>query len=202
MRGDLRLRDCSYPVLPVPMVGPNHRLLAKLPMTARRRVPTCAAVWIPCVLTICAPARAQAIAREPKPVFEPWHEGEPIPAGYKVAKRSRETFVLAGSLLLGISSAINLIGVGGNALLAGPSRENWLLVPGVGPLVLMAETTNAPGNVALAMDALAAFGGIAMMTYGLASPIATLVRDESVPAFAFTPMVGIGSAGAYLVGQF
>jgi hypothetical protein len=111
--------------------------------------------------------------------------------------------VIAGAVVFGSVYALNLMVAGGSALFGGPKRENWLVVPGVGPLVTMAQTADPGGNVLLAVDALAELSGIAMVTYWLAKPTPTRVESEAGSSFfTVTPMIGAGHAGALVVGAF
>jgi hypothetical protein len=107
-----------------------------------------------------------------------------------------------GTLFLTIPYALGVTGVAGNAALGGAERENWLLLPGVGPLILMAETTRVAGNVFLALDALAQLGGVAAIAYGITSPTTVLVRDRPALTFLVTPLAGPGGTGVGVVGSF
>jgi hypothetical protein len=155
-----------------------------------------------CLLGSARPALAQIFPSKPEQTYCAWHEGEPIPPGYTRTVHSRTKLVAAGAILLASTYAVNITGVIGNAVGGGPSTENWLLAPGVGPLILMAQTTSALGNVFLAADALAQLSGVAMIVYGLAAPVPALVRDERGLSVTVLPLLGAGRSGVGLVGSF
>jgi hypothetical protein len=145
-------------------------------------------------VTCALSSSVRAFAEETRPlVFA--RAGEPPPP-----PRKRVRLVTGGSLLLGIPYSLGLTGDAVNTLGNGPKRYNWLLLPGGGPLVLMAETTNAPGNIILALDAVAQISGIAMLSYAIASPVP--VAEESTPTVSFIPLLGGGRAGIGVVGRF
>lgn len=132
-----------------------------------------------------------------------WNVGDPIPADYRPEKRSRKGLVVWGAVLFGSVYGTGIIGVGGNAFGGGPGRESWLLLPGIGPLVLMAQTTNPAGDVGLAVDALAQLSGVAMFVYGVAAPKDVLVYHVgSGVSLSLAPVLGTGRSGLGLVGQF
>jgi hypothetical protein len=172
-------------------------------MTPRRLTCLLAATSISYVLATTVPASAQASTLEPDHALESWREGDPIPDGYKASTRGPEGLVTGGEWLFGVSTAISVVGATGSLLFAAPPRESWLFVPGFGPLALMTQTTNVLGNVLLATDALAQLGGIAMLTYGLASRTTILVRKDSVAfRFAVAPKIGAGQTGIAVIGQW
>ncbi len=105
--------------------------------------------------------------------------GQPLPAGFRLEKRSRKGLVLAGALISSMSYATALPGVALCNLAGCGGSQNWLLIPLVGPLFQMAHTTNPFGNVVLAGDAIAQLGGLAMVIYGLAAPRLVLVKGEA-----------------------
>jgi hypothetical protein len=150
------------------------------------------------------PARAQEIGGPPTPTYSTasWHAGDPVPPGYRRTMRSRKGLVIAGGVLFGSLYTVNLMGVAGNAVFGRAKQENWLAFPGIGPLVVMAQTTNAPGNVLLAADAVIQLSAIAMFVYGLAAPVPAIVRDEGAPSLAVVPMLGGGRAGLGVLGRF
>jgi hypothetical protein len=169
------------------------------------RCPTCflAATSISYVLATTVPASAQAVTPEPDHALESWREGDPVPDGYKTSTRGPEGLVTGGGVLFGVSTAISVLGATGSLLVAGPHRESWLFLPGFGPLALMTQTTNVLGNVLLAADALAELGGIAMLTYGLASRTTVLVRNDVVALrFFVAPKIGAGQTGLSVIGQW
>jgi hypothetical protein len=173
--------------------------IPRLPMSAPRRASLLAAA---CVLATSGSASADADARGSEPVVDAWHDDAPVVPATTTTQRSHRGLVSGGAVLFSVSYAISLIGAGGNFALGGPRRENWLLLPGLGPLVLMAETTNPVGNVLLALDALAELGGIAMITYGLAAPSTEPVSDDATPSVAVTPMLGPGWTGVGVAARF
>jgi hypothetical protein len=172
-----------------------------------------AAVAAFCLLS--AEARAQEARNVPT---EPWSSPFPVPSETDAQRvlspqappesevwsrtemRHPRGPIIAGAILLFGTYATDLTGVLGNAFAGGPSRENWLAVPFAGPLVLMAQTTNAPGNMLLAADALLQAGGLAMFVYGLTRNVPTVVKwDMNVSA---APWLGPGHAGIGLHGSF
>jgi hypothetical protein len=176
---------------------------AVLPMTLRP--PTCffAATSIAYVLATTVSASAETVAKDPEHAVESWQEGDPVPDGYKVSTRGPEGLVTGGAWLFGVSTAISVLGAAGSLVIGGPPRESWLFLPGFGPLGLMTQTTNVLGNVLLATDALAQLGGIAMLTYGLASRTTVLVRKDAVAfRFAIAPKIGAGQTGIAVMGQW
>ncbi len=184
------------------MGGADDRLPDGLPVSATRLPSLLAVASVAGMLATASHASAQAVAEQPEPVLQPWHEGDPVPRGDMVAKRSRRGLVTGGAVLFGVTYALNLLGVAGTAILGGPRRENWLLAPGIGPFILMTQTTNAVGNVFLALDTFAEVSGIAMVAYGLASPVTVLVPNEPAWGLGVRPMLGAGRTGVALVGQF
>ncbi len=172
-----------------------------MPVRASRLLPVALAT---CLVAASMPAQAQESTdrSDPAHAAEQWQEGDPIPAGYTTTLRARKGFVLAGTLLLAIPYGVSFTGAVGNELVRGPSRENWLFLPGAGPVVLMAQTGNPPGNIVLALDGLAQLAGIAMIAYGVASPGPVLLRESTRASFLVTPMLGGGRSGAAIVGRF
>jgi hypothetical protein len=207
MRGGLRERGAVCDPVLLLSVGARDRDLLTAVHTVKmtRETGWFAAACVGCALMASArPAKAQEIASQPAPESLPgsWQEGQPVPPGYRRTTHSRKGLVIAGAVLFGSLYTVNLMGAAGNAVFGRPNQENWLVVPGVGPLVVMAQTTNAPGNVLLAADALVQLGAIAMFAYGLAAPVPAIVRDEGAPSLAVMPMLGGGRAGLGVVGRF
>lgn len=139
-----------------------------------------------------------ALADESVPTVESSGTRAPLPP----QKRGHTGMITGGILLLAIPYGLGFTGVAGNALLGGPGRESWLLLPGFGSVVLMAETTNSVGNVVLAADTLLQLSGVAMITYGLAAPAVGESGDAAAPTVSFVPIVGSGRTGVGLVGTF
>jgi hypothetical protein len=207
MRGGLRGRRAVCDSVLLLSVGARDRdLLAPVHAVKRtRETGFLAAACAFCVLMASArPAKAQAMASEPAPEsFQvKWQNVEPVSPGYARTTHSRKGLVIAGAVLFGSLYAVNLTGVAGNAVFGRARQENWLALPGVGPLVVMAQTTNAPGNLLLAADALVQLSAIAMFVYGLAAQVPAIARDEGAPSLAVMPMLGGGRAGVGVVGRF
>jgi hypothetical protein len=134
---------------------------------------------------------------------------ETAPPGYHSATRARSGLVTAGVTLFGVTYGSSLLATALDATLcatacASVGHDEALAVPGIGPFVQMARTTNPAGNAILALDGLAQLGGIAMFTVGLAMRQEVFVPDRAVetPRLVVTPVAGSGGAGFLLGGRF
>jgi len=117
-------------------------------------------------------------------------------------RRPNQGLLIGGIVLFLSTYATNLTGVAGNALGGGPGREGLLAVPGAGPLILMAQTTNALGNFFLGADALAQVGSIAMIVYALSEPRPARVDAPPRATLRLVPLLGPDRTGLGLAGQF
>jgi hypothetical protein len=128
-------------------------------------------------------------------------DGDPIPPNYHRVMRVRSGLVKAGAALFGATYPLSLGVVGMCAAVACNSvgKDVALAIPGVGPFVQMARTTNFPGNAVLALDGLAQLGGIAMITIGVAASQEVFEPNAVAETFHLTlaPMLGPLYEGRY-----
>jgi hypothetical protein len=150
---------------------------------------------------------ALAEDRQPSSPWSPMEysgQGVMAPPVVPLRRIRRPAVWVSGLLFLTVPYSFSLNGAIGSAALKGPDRYGWLALPGAGPLVLMAETTNAGGNVVLAFDAMSQAAGIALITYDLLHPRWAYVEDDQLaaPRMTLTPIFAAGRVGVGVTGSF
>jgi hypothetical protein len=132
----------------------------------------------------------------------PW--GQPAPVGYHSEWRPRSGLTMAGTWMLvgAYSLAATVATACALVKCSGSESGAELLIPALGPFVIMARTENVPGNVVLAMDGLAQLGGVAMITAGYVFRREVFVVDAAPPHVTIAPLLGTGQRGIGVVGVF
>jgi hypothetical protein len=173
---------------------------APAPLPAAAPAPAPAQAAGPGNLPVIAPGYPPSAAGYPPPVWQapetlPYHEGSPIPAGYRVVEKTRTGFVIAGALTLGIPYVIGLSAVSTHDSNNG---ANWLLVPAIGPWLAIAArrhvckyeagsisvndpvecTTDALATTGLVFDGIVQTAGATLLVIGFALPKKVLVRQD------------------------
>ncbi|MFT3771069.1 MAG: hypothetical protein QM820_37110 [Minicystis sp.] len=162
----------------------NQPRTRAIPLTAALITATC---------LLAAPAAAQ---RSPG-------TGDLIPPGYQAIQRMRPELVTAGAVTFGVTYVLTGLG-GAIGADAGCSGCTSLLVPVVGPFLMMPSTESVTGRFALALDGITQVAGVTMFVVGLAAPRTILVRsDLAKTRIVPTPMrFGNHGTGLGLVGTF
>jgi hypothetical protein len=140
-------------------------------------------------------------------VITDYEEGDPVPAGYHAAQRTRKGLLIGGAVTFGCFYFISLLVAAASTDAAKAdnrsSEVDALYIPAIGPFVQMARTSSATANVFLALDGIAQAGGVAMFVAGISMPKTVLVRDASTaPTFHLAPLLGRGSTGVAVLGTF
>lgn len=164
--------------------------------------------------------RAQAIQREQE-MMNAYREGDPVPAGYRVIQEPRRGLVIAGSIVLGISYGLSVVGAVGADF---EDKSGTLMVPVLGPWLMLAlggakdrSCDSIDGMVTfssssycgdrsglramLTLDGLTQAAGAIMLTTGFALPRTRLVRNNF--EVSLTPMslardgYGLGAIGKF-----
>lgn len=144
----------------------------------------------------------------------PYHEGDPIPDGYRLVTRPRTGLIRGGLLTMGIPWALSV------SIAAGVNWDNksgYLLVPGLGPwLMLLAggaspQCTNSTSDYCvdtsgalrtlLVMDGIVQTAGLVMLASGLYFPSRRLIRND-VTVSMMPSRVGADGYGLGLHGTF
>jgi len=154
------------------------------------------------VVTASVPALAQenryrGVFLATPPESDPAETKEP-----HAERHPGDDWLLAGILFLTIPYGLSLTGAVGSTFIGHTSHEDWLALPGVGPVPLIVETSNPVGNVVLSLDALAQLGGIAMIVYG---GVLRSTRSHEARAplpVTLAPLLGSGRSGVVVVGEF
>jgi hypothetical protein len=136
----------------------------------------------------------------PREITE-WTEGDPVPTGYHLARRTRKGFIIGGAVtfaslyLLSAFSAATLDDAG-----EGPAQA--LYIPAIGPFIQMFYTTTERGKLLDALDGVAQTGALVMLVVGLTSPRTIPVRDLATPSVLPVPYVSESGGGLRVVGSF
>jgi len=147
------------------------------------------------------------IAGADRPERLPYHEGEPIPPGYRLEETPRYGLVAGGATLTGVLWAISL-----NAAIAmdrepdGTDDPNFddmywpMFIPVVGPFATIGTAdSSGTGAAILALDGVLQTTGLVLLIAGFAAPNKELVRRPS--PFTITPVVSPQAAGLSLSGS-
>jgi len=131
--------------------------------------------------------------------------GEPGPVGARPVWRTRWGLVHAG--IWTFAGAYSLAALAAAVCEApqpcgGPGSGAQLLVPGIGPFIVMARTDHISENVLLATDGLVQLGGVAMFAMGFVFRREVFVLDGRLPTVTVTPLLGAGARGVAVVGTF
>lgn len=130
----------------------------------------------------------------------PYHEGDPVPAGYHVDTHTRTGLVVAGSIVFGVFYGFTVAGAGSSS----NSDTNRLYIPVFGP-VLYGNTLDGEfagvSRFFLWIDALAQAGGATMLLVGLLVPKTELTRND-IGKVHVQPLVGAHGGGLALGGSF
>lgn len=164
--------------------------------------------------------RAQAIQREQE-MMNAYREGDPVPAGYRVIQEPRRGLVIAGSIVLGISYGLSVVGAVGADF---DDKSGTLMVPVLGPWLMLAlggakdrsceridgmvtiSSSNYCGDrsglrAMLTLDGLTQAAGAIMLTTGFALPRTRLVRNNFEVSLTPMPLArdgyGIGAIGRF-----
>lgn len=134
------------------------------------------------------------LAPRPLPAEMPYDPEKPIPQGYKVEERVRKGAVIAGAIVAGVPYAIGLQVAAASGF---ENKSYWLLVPGIGPFVLIGarekacERNEKSGEnaaeclgdaflvMALVADGLMQTAGGVVLTVGLTAKKKVLVREQA-----------------------
>ena len=141
------------------------------------------------------------------PNLDDWPESAAPPPGYHWNQKPRLGPIIAGASLLGATWALSAL-VGSMAYdLSTPHDSNyeWLLVPVAGPFVELTHSKTAEGSVVLVIDGVAQFAGLALLVYGISSPVMHLERNEPATSLRVVPVpmvFGRDSGGLGVVGTF
>jgi hypothetical protein len=125
-----------------------------------------------------------------------WHEGDPIPIGYRRRTRYRSGFVIAGSVTFGVAWVPS-------AVVGGVFAVPLLAIPVVGPWIV-AGSTSSGGAALYALDGAQQAVGLALLIYGVASRKTVLEPPGGAAAktwWAPAPVsLGNGTMGWGIVG--
>ncbi len=136
-----------------------------------------------------------------------WPEDAPPPPGYHWQKRAHLGPIIGGAALLGSTWGLSSF-VGALAYDLSTTHDpnyEWLFLPVFGPFVELKYSSTATGSVVLVIDGLAQAGGLALLIYGIASPVMRLRRDEVSTAVHVMPVpmvLGRDGGGLGVVGTF
>lgn len=170
-----------------------------------------------------AVAPAGAIAQPSSPAEQPpseadrtgqvYHEGDSIPAGYRVERRVNRAPIIVGASLLGggyliavmlelaISTTASITDSAGES---GFKGQPAVFIPVVGSFI--ASSHNEGGVKAMEIGAGILQGvGAGLIFYGATSPKQTLVQDRSArpaPSLQVGPIVGAGRVGLQIGASF
>ncbi len=104
------------------------------------------------------------------PATLPYEEGEPIPNGYVIKKRSVRSLLIGGSVTFGTTYLVSLIF--GAALAAGGVSDGQrylpLVAPIVGPFITIGTVGSGAGTPVLVLDGLLQLGGMTLLLCGAA----------------------------------
>jgi hypothetical protein len=136
-------------------------------------------------------------------VITDWPEDEPAPPGYHRSTRVRRGPIIGGSILFGITYTTTVL-VAAGLRDSGNTSYGWLYLPGIGPLIDLANSGSATASTFLVLDGLAQSAGLALLIWGLTSPSPVLVRNQiDAPRVMPAPILfAHGGSGFGLVGMF
>jgi len=144
-----------------------------------------------------------------------YEDGTPIPPGYRLVSRRRQSLLAAGAALFGGSYLISALTAG--TVVAGYDKHRIevapLFIPFAGPFVTLATSRDAQLNdvdrrtngVLLLVDGVAQLTGAALFIVGIATrePFLARTKGSYRPAEArVMPEIFVGSRGAALRWQF
>jgi hypothetical protein len=203
---------------PITKLGLALVVLTAASAASAQEAPPSTAAKAPAV----APA-AVAVPESPTPAALelPLPSTDAIPPGYRMHKAANTPAIVGGAVLFTVSYGLSVFGgiigtaanCGGDGTCEGGEvRVNYapMYVPGVGPLIQLGQPGSRPTGVGVALaitDSAAQLGGLALLTYGLATTRTVIDRDEAratteKPRVAVTPLVSPTQAGMGVVGTF
>jgi hypothetical protein len=146
------------------------------------------------------------VRQQPRTITD-WTEGEPVPDGYHPVQRVRVGAIVGGVVPFAVLYFISLLDASAteDASHGTNKTADGLFIPGIGPFIMMTQTSSSVGNVFLAVDGLVQTGGIALAVWGIASPRTVLRRDDPPTALRLVPrpmLVGRDGAGFGWGGAF
>ena len=172
--------------------------------SSRLAVRAGAAVLVLVAATWSSVARAQTAT--PQEPAASWHDGDPVPAGYRRVLHPRRDLLAIGASLFVLPYMASAIAAttGYPSDASTDSTRTVMWVPAVGPFVMLGSSSSAAADLFLVLDGLAQLGGLSLFVYSLATPRASLLRDEPERAATITiaPVFARGVSGAALVGRF
>jgi len=134
---------------------------------------------------------------------EGWRSGDPVPAGYRIETSPRWGLVGAGIGMLGGGWLISTM-IGYVAVDAGDEDAYQLMIPVIGPLLMIKDTSGAAEGLVdsfLIFDAAVQIAGTVMLTLGQLLQREHLVPDHSAGVTAFLAPTEQGLVGG-LGGRF
>ena len=133
-----------------------------------------------------------------------WREGEPIPAGYHPAERTRRGPIIAGAVVFGILYVISVLVAGVDQDVSGGKSGAWLYAPVIGPFATIPESSSSTGTSFLVLDGVGQAAGAVLLVWGISSPQTVLVRDDQLGVrIAPRPLLlGKSGGGFGFVGSF
>jgi hypothetical protein len=136
-------------------------------------------------------------------------EGRRAPTGYTPVQRKRKGLLIGGGVTLGVSyfysALIAAVGEDTSTSFDGTSESNpvaAMWIPVAGPFIQMADTDSATLRIALAGLGAAQVTGAILLYYGLTTTKTVYVRNDLVGNMTISPMVGNGSSGLAISGNF
>ena len=152
----------------------------------------------------------QSVAMSGPREIKDWHDGDPIPPGYRPVERVRKGLIIGGAVTFGSLYLLSALVAAANADAnkGGSNPAVALYVPALGPFIQMPSSDSSTARVFLAIDGIGQCAGVAMLVVGLTSSNTVLVRNDlgqaapPKPELHFMPLVGAGTTGAGVFGTF
>ncbi len=153
----------------------------------------------------------QSVAMSGPAEIKNYHEGDPVPPGYRPVERTRKGLIIGGAVTFGSLWLLSVLVAAGNAD-SNPNGKNEavaLYIPALGPFIQMPSSDSSTARVFLAIDGVGQCAGVAMLIVGLTSSNTVLVRNDlageakpAKPEWHVTPLLGGGTTGAGVIGTF
>jgi hypothetical protein len=144
----------------------------------------------------------RVVTSGPPAVINDYHDGDPIPQGYRPAERVRKGAIIGGAIMFGVPWLLSATVAAASHDVESTTNADALYIPLAGPFIQMTQTSSSAANLFLALDGILQCGGVALAVYGIVTPRTVLVRQMGESTIRFAPLVARGAQGIAAVGTF